>query len=89
VTELEQHWPHRPSWDCLCCGKPWPCDPARESLAQEDGVSRSIYLTIQFGLAAEDMPTARPMTAPERVKAGHLGGSGFRTEITLRMCVGC
>ncbi|AGL20944.1 hypothetical protein [Actinoplanes sp. N902-109] len=27
------HVPGRPSWDCLACGKPWPCDPAREELA--------------------------------------------------------
>ena len=27
------HVAGRPSWDCLACGRPWPCDPARECLA--------------------------------------------------------
>ncbi|GIF04308.1 hypothetical protein Asi03nite_18460 [Actinoplanes siamensis] len=28
-----EHTEARPSWDCRACGKPWPCDPAREQLA--------------------------------------------------------
>jgi hypothetical protein len=31
------HLPRRPGWDCRCCGKPWPCDPAREELVAETG----------------------------------------------------
>lgn len=30
-----EHTPARPSWDCRQCGKPWPCDPAREAFAVE------------------------------------------------------
>lgn len=30
-----EHTETRPSWDCRACGKPWPCDPAREALATE------------------------------------------------------
>jgi hypothetical protein len=32
-----QHVAERPSWDCAACGKPWPCDPAREELARRTG----------------------------------------------------
>jgi len=56
MTEMDQHWPRRPSWDCLCCGKPWPCDPAREGMAAEDAVSRNIYLSIQLKFALEELP---------------------------------
>jgi hypothetical protein len=28
-----EHTPCRPSWECLACGRPWPCDPARETLS--------------------------------------------------------
>ena len=27
-----EHEAERPSWDCANCGRPWPCDPAREQL---------------------------------------------------------
>ena len=30
-----EHTPHRPSWDCGRCGKPWPCDPARDAMLIE------------------------------------------------------
>ena len=30
-----EHEPGRPEWDCLGCGKPFPCDPAREHLTAE------------------------------------------------------
>ncbi|MEU4237918.1 hypothetical protein [Actinoplanes sp. NPDC026619] len=30
-----EHVQERPSWNCRACGKPWPCDPAREELATE------------------------------------------------------
>jgi hypothetical protein len=38
TTELA-HSPARPSWDCRACGRPWPCDPAREQLALQAGGS--------------------------------------------------
>lgn len=34
---MTQHLPRRPGWECLACGKDWPCDPAREELAQDTG----------------------------------------------------
>ena len=53
----------RPSWDCACCGKPWPCDPAREHLAAEhqtDPTATALYLHTQAALAAEDLPVLMP-----------------------------
>lgn len=55
---MSEHVPHRPTWDCLCCGKPWPCDPAREALMQEgNGATRGIYLSVQLTVALQDLPT--------------------------------
>lgn len=40
-----EHIAERPSWDCLACGKPWPCDPAREQLRTEmDPVQLATYM---------------------------------------------
>jgi hypothetical protein len=36
-TTSPDHAAERPSWDCLSCGRPWPCDPAREHLASRLG----------------------------------------------------
>jgi hypothetical protein len=41
------HVPEQPSWDCKSCGKPWPCDPAREALVAEyaeDSTSLSVLM---------------------------------------------
>lgn len=52
-----EHVPERPSWDCLSCGKPWPCDPAREALVVELGPTPlAIYLWQQFEQAADELP---------------------------------
>jgi hypothetical protein len=40
------HLPNRPSWDCQACGKDWPCDPAREYIAQQSPTS--VYLSIMM-----------------------------------------
>jgi hypothetical protein len=53
-----EHLPGRPSWDCLACGRPWPCDPAREALAVEflgHRLGLAVYLGAQFAGAAEDL----------------------------------
>jgi hypothetical protein len=53
-----EHLPDPPSWDCLRCGRAWPCDPAREELAQ--GLRRtelSIRMWTYLEAAAGDMPT--------------------------------
>lgn len=49
----------RPSWDCKACGKPWPCDPAREQLAASlDRTQLAEYGWARFEEAAGDMPDA-------------------------------
>jgi hypothetical protein len=54
---LAEHTADRPSWDCHRCGKPWPCDPAREQLATELGpVQLSVYMWASMEEAAGDLP---------------------------------
>lgn len=56
---MSEHLPGRPSWDCLACGKPWPCDPAREYLATTmPRTQLCLYAAARFGDALEDLPTA-------------------------------
>lgn len=51
------HIAGRPSWDCLACGKPWPCDPAREHLAATlDRVELATMMWGHLEKAAHDMP---------------------------------
>ena len=64
-----EHIALRPSWDCGSCGKPWPCDPAREGMAAEDPITRSIFLSLLLHEAAGDMPTAPPAELFERFVA--------------------
>lgn len=52
-----EHIAARPSWDCLACGKPWPCDPARESLMTDfDLVGLAMYAWSTLEEAAGDLP---------------------------------
>jgi len=45
TTEVTEHLAHRPSWDCLVCGKPWPCDTAREAfMATMTRVERAMLM---------------------------------------------
>lgn len=61
------HRPHRPSWDCLACGRPWPCDPAREGLAARlDRIALAMCMWDELESAAGDMPTAAPSELFER-----------------------
>jgi hypothetical protein len=53
----EDHTAERPSWECRACGKPWPCDPAREALVIEmDRVALAIYMWLNLKEAVLDMP---------------------------------
>lgn len=50
------HTPARPSWDCLACGRPWPCDPAREQLTRRyDGIGLAVYAWDRLEEAAGDL----------------------------------
>ncbi|MDI6101610.1 hypothetical protein QLQ12_23600 [Actinoplanes sp. NEAU-A12] len=52
-----EHTPDRPSWDCRSCGRPWPCDPARERLVREHGrVELAVLMWDQLEEAAREMP---------------------------------
>lgn len=52
-----EHIAERPSWDCLACAKPWPCDPAREALTDELGlIQRAVFMWGNLEEAAGDMP---------------------------------
>lgn len=51
------HIQERPSWDCLACGKPWPCDPAREHLAAVlDLVTLRTEMWMRLEEAALELP---------------------------------
>ncbi len=53
-----EHIEERPSWDCGACGKPWPCDPAREELAATlTPVAPRTQMWTRLEEAAQDMPT--------------------------------
>ena len=62
-----EHRPHRPSWDCLSCGRPWPCDPAREDLAaQLDAISLAMYAWQCLEEAAGELPATPPQELFDR-----------------------
>jgi hypothetical protein len=51
------HEVSRPSWECAACGRPWPCDPAREAMmGSMSSVELNVYLAFCFGDAAEELP---------------------------------
>lgn len=56
ATEVTEHVAHRPSWECQQCGKPWPCDPAREAfMATMTPVERAILMWVYLEAAAEEI----------------------------------
>lgn len=57
---MSEHIAQRPSWDCRCCGKPWPCDPAREELAAElSPTLLRMHMWVRIEEAAAKIPGAR------------------------------
>lgn len=51
-----EHIEERPSWDCRACGKPWPCDPAREELAATLAPTRlRTQMWTRLEVAAQDL----------------------------------
>ncbi len=58
---VTDHTAERPSWDCRSCGKPWPCDPAREQLASEmGGTALAIFMWLHLEEAVGDLPPGPP-----------------------------
>lgn len=61
MTDQAEHVAARPSWDCRACGRPWPCDPAREHLAATLGRTQlAIYAAVNLHEAIGDLPTTPP-----------------------------
>lgn len=57
------HEPEKPSWDCRCCGAPWPCDPAREHMVGYLGrVALATHMWERLDEAVGDLQN---MPAPE------------------------
>ncbi|MEV6599349.1 hypothetical protein AB0M36_21210 [Actinoplanes sp. NPDC051346] len=57
MTAASVHTPDKPSWDCLACGRPWPCDPAREALSSEmDRVRLAVFMWEALEEAVRDLP---------------------------------
>ncbi|PRY17014.1 hypothetical protein CLV70_15710 [Pseudosporangium ferrugineum] len=53
-----EHEARRPSWDCVKCGRPWPCDPAREHMKAYLGwVALRIYMWGRLDEATHDLRT--------------------------------
>jgi hypothetical protein len=62
-----EHEPERPTWDCARCGRPWPCDPAREHLASYLGsVALAVYMWERLDEAAGDLHRLPPSELFER-----------------------
>ncbi|WP_430779996.1 hypothetical protein [Actinoplanes sp. G11-F43] len=59
MRDQAEHDPARPSWDCRVCGRPWPCDPAREALSRDRSrVELAVLMWDHLEEAARDMPRA-------------------------------
>lgn len=62
-----EHIAARPSWDCLSCGRAWPCNPAREDLAtQLDPIQLAIHMWTNLEDAAGDLQDMPVTEAFER-----------------------
>lgn len=64
---MSEHTPARPGWDCLACGRPWPCDPAREALATRfKGTRLAVFTAAYLGEATRDLTTTPPAELYDR-----------------------
>jgi hypothetical protein len=62
-----EHIKHRPNWDCTACGKPLPCNPAREEPAATlSPVALRTRMWARLERAALDMPHGPPGELFER-----------------------
>lgn len=63
-----EHLGVRPSWDCVACGNPWPCEDAKERLLKEfhgQPSGLAIYLSAQLNDAFEDLTRRTPYPPPD------------------------
>ncbi|SDT79316.1 hypothetical protein [Actinoplanes derwentensis] len=61
VTDVVEHTCERPSWECRACGDPWPCAPAKASLATgTDRVMLTMYMWGHLDHAIIELPPRPP-----------------------------
>ncbi|GAA1592774.1 hypothetical protein GCM10009828_017230 [Actinoplanes couchii] len=58
-----EHTCARPSWECRACGLPWPCAPAKVSLA--DGADRVMLMMYMWGHLDHAMTELSPRPPAE------------------------
>jgi len=67
LEEPGLHIAERPSWDCRSCGRPWPCDSARQALrAEMTRTPLAIYMCGNLDEAVRDLPASLPSELFER-----------------------
>ncbi len=62
------HLRDRPSWDCLACGRPWPCAHAKAELLsefQQHPSSLTIYMSSYMGEALNDLTAHGEVPPPD------------------------
>jgi hypothetical protein len=65
-----EHVAARPSWDCGRCGKPWPCDLAREQFAAEmTRTELAVMMSVDMVEAARDDDAIMPSELFDRFLA--------------------
>ena len=75
AAELPKHLRTRPSWDCLACGRPWPCASAKGEMVLEfrrHPSSLAVYMSAYLGEALDDL-TAHGETPPADLFLRFLG----------------
>jgi hypothetical protein len=51
------HVEARPSWACVACNRPWPCDQARAALTAEMEVTAlRVHMWLRLEAAAGELP---------------------------------
>ena len=62
-----EHVCEGPSWPCRACGQPWPCAPARVSLAAgADRVMLAMYMWGHLDRATTELPPQPPAAMYDR-----------------------
>jgi hypothetical protein len=64
----EDHLSLRPSWDCLACGRPWPCANAKEVMLSEFRnfpTVLTIYMSAQMHDALDDLTANGRQVPPD------------------------
>jgi hypothetical protein len=61
LRNTNRHDAGHPSWDCLACGQPWPCNMARDALkAVLDRMQLAVYMWARFDEAVNELPPHLP-----------------------------